>query len=322
MNSPSTETMEDVRHGQHSPASGCQACGASLRLRFAAVRDPQTRETFAIQGCTTCGLGHTQPQPANLTNYYRDYHGGRHGKTASYCASRRVRLLKRATANRAGRLLDVGCGDGTFLLAAQAAGWTVAGTEMNPQPARDAGLDVFSDLTQAASQGTFDAITLWHTFEHMTDPRRTLNDLRALMAPDGVLIVAVPDAGGLQARIFGRNWFHLDVPRHLFHFTRAALLTMLQAEGFAPSHEWHQEFEYDLLGWSQSALNALGLKQNLFFDLLRGYRPDASALTCGFSLLAGAALTGISVPLVPLGTLARRGGTLIVAARLQPRSAR
>jgi SAM-dependent methyltransferase len=322
MNSPSTISTEGIRHTQSSTASVCKSCGASLRLRLATVRDPQTQETFAIQECTKCGLGHTQPQPANLNNYYRDYHGGRHGKTAAYCARRRVRLLKRARGNRAGYLLDFGCGDGTFLLAARSAGWTVAGTEMNPRPARDAGLEVFSDLTQAASHGPFDAITLWHTFEHMTDPRRTLRDLRALLAPDGVLVIAVPDAGGLQAGVFGPSWFHLDVPRHLYHFTRKSLLNMLDAEGFAPSHEWHQEFEYDLLGWSQSALNVMGLRQNLFFDLLRGYRTNVNPWSSALSLLAGAVLTGISLPLVPLGTLAKRGGTLIVAAHLQPSSTR
>jgi len=48
----------------------CNACGSPLEVRFASVLDPQTRETFAIHSCTRCGLGHTTPQPADLSGYY------------------------------------------------------------------------------------------------------------------------------------------------------------------------------------------------------------------------------------------------------------
>src|SRR5271170_4366891 len=229
----------------------CQACGGTLRVRFAAVRDPQTREAFSILECTRCGLGHTAPRPKDLASYYRGYHGGRHGKTADYCARRRIRILRQVADSSACRLLDIGCGDGSFLLAARAAGWTVVGTEMNTGPARQLGLEVYPHISDVQSHAPFDAISLWHTFEHLPDPRATLGEIRGLLSSNGVLIIAVPNAGGLQARAFRAKWFHLDVPRHLYHFTRSSLANLLQSEGFIPFREWHQEFEYDLLGWSQ-----------------------------------------------------------------------
>jgi len=293
----------------------CQACGGTLRVRFAEVRDPQTREAFSILECARCGLGHTAPRPKDLARYYRGYHGGRHAKTADYCARRRVRILRQVADSTACHLLDIGCGDGTFLLAARAAGWTVVGTEMNTAPAREFGLEVYPHISDVHSHAPFDAICLWHTFEHLPDPRATLGEIRGLLSSNGVLIVAVPNVGGLQARAFGAKWFHLDVPRHLYHFTRSSLANLLQSEGFTPFREWHQEFEYDLLGWSQSALNLAPGPPNLFFDLLRGFKPPIGKLASVVAWLAGSFLTALTIFLVPVGTLTRRGGTLIIAAR-------
>ncbi len=207
--------------------------------------------------------------------------------TASYCARRRLRILRQVVGGAAGHLLDIGCGDGTFLLAARTAGWSVVGTEMNTAPARQAGLAVYPNISDMHSRAPFDAITLWHTFEHLAGPRAMLEDIRRLLSANGAQIIAVPNAGGLQARIFGPQWFHLDVPRHLCHFTRSSLANLLQSEGFLPSREWHQEFEYDLLGWSQSALNLLAPgRPNLFFDLLRGFQPPIGKLASAAAWLA------------------------------------
>ncbi|MGA2847253.1 MAG: class I SAM-dependent methyltransferase [Candidatus Acidiferrales bacterium] len=312
---PMPAAVTAAREEQSVDSARCQACGGTLRVRFTTVRDPQTREVFSILECTNCGLGQTAPRPEDLAKYYRGYYGGRHGKTASYCARRRVRILREVGGSTAGHLLDVGCGDGTFLLAARAAGWSVAGTEMNTAPARQAGLDVYAAISDVRSLAPFDSITLWHTFEHLTDPRATLGEIRGLLSPKGVLIIAVPNAGGLQARTFGAKWFHLDVPRHLYHFTRSSLANLLRSEGFIPFREWHQEFEYDLLGWSQSALNLAPGPPNLFFDLLRGFKPPVGKLASAAAWISGSLATVLSIFLVPVGTLTRAGGTLIVASR-------
>jgi SAM-dependent methyltransferase len=293
----------------------CHACGGTLQARFAAVRDPRTLEVFSVLECTDCGLGHTAPRPKDLAKYYRGYHGGRHGKTAYYCARRRIRILRQVAGSTAGHLLDIGCGDGTFLLAARAAGWSVVGTEMSKAPARQAGLEVYPHISDVRSHAPFDSITLWHTFEHLPDPRQMLGEIRGLLSSNGVLIIAVPNAGGLQARAFGARWFHLDVPRHLYHFTGSSLTNLLQSEGFIPFREWHQEFEYDLLGWSQSALNLAPGPPNLFFDLLRGFKPRIGTFASAAAWLSGSLLTALTIFLVPAGTLTRRGGTLIIAAR-------
>jgi SAM-dependent methyltransferase len=212
-------------------------------------------------------------------------------------------------------LLDVGCGEGTFLLAARKTGWNVSGTEMNPGPAREHGLEVRTDLVAFQGTNEFDCITLWHSLEHMRNPQEVLHSIHRLLKPDGWLFMAVPDAGGWQAKSFGRDWLHLDVPRHLYHFNRRSLHLLHRRCGFQVREEHHQEFEYDLLGWSQSALNKVFPTRNLFFRQLMGKAEGSSAAERAANWLAGPLLSAIALPATWLGTACKRGGTLIFASK-------
>jgi SAM-dependent methyltransferase len=294
----------------------CNICGSALRTRFGAVLDPQTRETFAVNECTACGFGHTVVHARDLSRYYHGYHGGRHGLTAKYCARRRLQLITSAAgAGARRRLLDVGCGDGTFLLAAQEKGWSVVGTETNPRIAQAAGLDVRSSLREVQGIAPFDCITLWHSLEHMRDPAALMCAVSQLLAPDGTIVVAVPDAGGLQSRLFGPKWFHLDVPRHLYHFGSSSLACLFERSGIVITHRWHQELEYDLLGWSQSALNAIMPTPNVFFNVLTGRKSWSGYAGRLANCVLGAVSLAVALPLTSISTLLHRGGTLIFAGR-------
>jgi 2-polyprenyl-3-methyl-5-hydroxy-6-metoxy-1,4-benzoquinol methylase len=137
-----------------------------------------------------------------------------------------------------GRLLDVGCGDGAYLSLLRSLGWTTTvGVDPDPtavQMARDAGINVrlgtLDDVALPAE--SFDAITLNHSIEHVHHPAGLLKECRRLLAPRGELIVFTPNLDSDGHRCFGRNWFHLDPPRHLVIFTPASLRHALQAAGF------------------------------------------------------------------------------------------
>ncbi len=295
----------------------CNLCDGDLVTRFPEVRDPLTDEIFEIKRCACCGLGHTVPQPAELGRYYAArYYGNRHSFTARLCSARRMRFVGACAGRGDGkRLLDIGCGDGSFLLEARRAGWDVMGTELNPSMAGEAGLDVREDIALFGDEVKFHCITMWHTLEHMRDIPSMLWHAARLLAPEGRLVVAVPDWGGMQAKIFGPRWLHLDVPRHLYHFDAGALRRSLEAAGFALEREWHQEFEYDLLGFSQSALNYLMPYPNVFFDALTGKGGGHGWVATAAGLVLGPLLTVLALPLLAIGTLSGRGGTLIAVAK-------
>ena len=296
----------------------CNLCGGELVSRLPQVQDTLTNESFAISVCSSCGLGHTLPQPENLGRYYGPvYYGNRHSFTNRFCMNRRIRFVSSATKKSSGkRLLDIGCGDGSFLYFAKDAGWDVMGTELNPERALQAGFDVKETLEQIPEEQAFDCITMWHTLEHMRDVKWTLAEATKRLTTDGKLIIAVPDYGGLQAKLFGRKWLHLDVPRHLYHFDAHSLSNGLRNAGFRIEKQWHQEFEYDLMGWTQSALNYIFSTPNIFMNVVMGKRDQTNvgSLLQASNFILGAIVTGLFLPAVAVGTLFRRGGTLIIVA--------
>lgn len=297
-----------------SPAARCAGCGGRLVTKHPRVSDAQTREVFAIAVCAGCGLGHTVPQPASLDRFYANYHGGRHGVTQGWCLRRRLSFVRQVAGRAERRALDIGCGDGSFLLALKRNGWAVQGSEFAPEGARAAGLDVVSDLDQLADEQRFGLITLWHSLEHMRDPRQVLDRVRGLLAPGGVVLIAVPDAGSLQARVFGPAWVHLDVPRHLFHFTGGALASLLRASGLDVARTWGHELELDLFGWAQSSLNLILPEPNVLFASLTGHSTRASTAVVAASFALGAVITATAVPIVAAGAAAGHAGTLVIAA--------
>lgn len=261
------------------------------------------------------------PAPQAMDAYYGAvYHGGRHGFTQSLCLRRRIRFLARAGGSP-GRLLDVGCGDGSFLLAAERRGWRAAGTELGAMAdtMRAKGMDVRDDVRAYPAAPLFEAVTLWHSLEHLSDPGKALNEIRERLAPGGVLLVAVPNADGWQARCFGHCWLHLDVPRHLWHFGPRSLTKILDDKGFQIRWQVHHELEYDLAGWIQSLLNGVGTEPNDLFKALTGKPHRSSRGSLAVQILAAVALTPLALLATWLSAAAGRGGTLVVCATPKPR---
>jgi SAM-dependent methyltransferase len=290
-------------------------CGGKTALALSDVRDPNTRQRFSIVRCHACELGLTAPAPDTLESYYDGrYYGGRHWITRRYCAWRRMRVIGLSSPGKApGVLVDIGCGDGSFLLEARRLGWRVVGTEINARiPAK--GLEIWGTIDELRAAGPFDCITLWHCLEHLRDPLSGLRQFRELLKPDGTLIVAVPNARGAQARLFGRHWLHLDVPRHLHHFGPQSLQQALSLSGFKLREIWHHEAEYDVFGWMQSALNCWFEEPNILFDWLTRRRPRASRRLVLLNVALGVLLFPLAFFLTVITTLLGSGGTIITAS--------
>jgi len=137
-----------------------------------------------------------------------------------------------------GSLLDFGCGDGAFLEHMRSLGWVVAGVERDPRAAESARKTLQADVVFAsvedalrANPDGFDAITLSHVIEHLLDPIETLRDSARGLRPGGALVIATPNTHSRGHRQFGRNWLHLDPPRHIHLFNTSTLTELVRRAG-------------------------------------------------------------------------------------------
>jgi len=262
-------------------APACPACeGRASRpsLIFEGLEGP-------LRVCEGCGLGwiHPLPSPDEIQGFYpRAYYGDLGAKFAPtveawvrLVAQRHVRFLSRRLPE-GGRILDLGCGRGLVLSALADRGFEVHGFERSEAALQGvdprAKLRVAPRLADAAyPDACFDQVQLWHVLEHLPDPVETLTEIRRILRPEGQLVVAVPNFGSLQARWAGPAWFHLDPPRHLYHFTMPALRTMLARCGFGIRSSHHFSLRQNPFGWVQSALNrSPRLPRNGLYVLLHG----------------------------------------------------
>jgi len=146
--------------------------------------------------------------------------------------------ISRLHALERGRLVDVGCGNGKFLARMRALGWDVFGVEPDPQAAqigREAyGLTIYSGTLEDSSFSleSFDAVTMAHVIEHLTDPLSTLKAARRILKKGGYLLIHTPNLSSLGHRWFGHHWRGLEPPRHLFLFSPTALLKIVRMAGF------------------------------------------------------------------------------------------
>jgi SAM-dependent methyltransferase len=223
----------------------CPICQVDDARRLFAARDLDVfgPGEFPVIECRRCGLAYLNPRPTPeaMARYYpRHYWGPAATETPETELDASTRLAFDCIVREypGGRLLDVGCGVGAKTAALRSRGLRVVGLEpyeVAAQQARERfGLEIVSQtLVQAdLSEGSFDVVTLFEVLEHLHDPMGDLRRIRALLRPRGAVVVRVPNFAALQARLFGRWWYALQTPRHLWHFTARSVRKILDACGF------------------------------------------------------------------------------------------
>jgi len=150
--------------------------------------------------------------------------------------ARTEREVRHLHLSRGSTVLDVGCGNGEFLVQARRAGWRAFGVDVDPQAVatcRRAGLEADVGTIESVDAAELDAITFAHVLEHLHDPRAALRRARELLRPGGLVWVATPNVDAAGHARFGPKWLGLDAPRHLIVFSRRALEDAVTAAGLA-----------------------------------------------------------------------------------------
>lgn len=313
----------------------CPACGdplAAWRAAPPAERTGSAAVRIELVRCRGCGLARVAEIAAlgDLGSYYETgaYRPGRPrferiaAPLLKAFERQRLRLLRRALPS-AGAVVDVGAGRGRFLQALVATGYRAKGIEPSQrgyQACVERGVPVErADIATARIEpGSLDGAVLWHVLEHLAEPRAALERIASWLVPGGVLLVGVPNIASLQAQVGGDRWFHLDLPRHLHHFTPRSLTLLLERCGLEAEGTRHLLLEHNQLGMWQTLLNRLTPTRNFFYNLakrnLGRFRPRY-VVDAGITVLIGIPLLPVAVLLELAAELLRRGGTIAVVAR-------
>ena len=229
----------------------CLVCGSGNFEPFLVCNDyTVSQEQFNIVSCKDCGFKFTNPRPDNtvLGNYYKAESYVSHTNSKKGIVNKLYHPVRNHTLKSKiqmvsgyvsrGTILDYGCGTGMFLSAINKAGWETFGMEPDDSArkmASEHGLNVFSDkdrVNDYVIDKKFNAITLWHVLEHVTDMPETLSFFKNKLKKDGALIIAVPNHASFDAEYYKEFWAAYDVPRHLHHFDIKSMTSLVEQAGF------------------------------------------------------------------------------------------
>lgn len=267
------------QHDQERDPPRCPACGCHT----AEIAHPSAEAGFSLLRCPDCGLGRTWPpeSPEKIGSWYPELYYGKENVRFNPLFERLIRWFRKRRArvlhNRVprGPVLDVGCGRGLMLNYLRELGYEPHGVEFSETAAWHArhALKIpvaVEDFVRAPHErDRYNAIIFWHSLEHFSNPVAAVARAYEALKPGGLLVVAVPNYDSWQARAFGRWWFHLDVPRHYYHFGARSLEAVLARHRFRVVQLDHFSFEQNPYGILQSLYDALGFRFNLLYSLLK-----------------------------------------------------
>ncbi len=230
----------------------CPLCSSEeIALLFRGTDYFVSKKDFPVFRCNSCTFTFTQdyPEEDEIGRYYESDEYISHSDTAKgfsqklYHIARRIMLrrkrglVEKTTGLKKGIILDIGSGTGYFASIMKEAGWKVQGIEINEKArifsATHFGLDISSpDELKGFKTDSFDCVTLWHVLEHFHDPEKYISEIRRILKPCSVCIVALPNSSSYDAKYYQSFWAAWDVPRHLWHFNPSTFGVFSEKAGF------------------------------------------------------------------------------------------
>lgn len=295
-------------------------------------------KTWPLETCRRCGMARLSRVPSMAEAYPPEYYGSAskkflpgfeslsHVPPVLLSEAERMAQSRACAEGRMPRVLDVGCGRGYLLKRLQRAGWDCAGVDIpeSPIPTNEFGLDCrHGDASKLPwDDSFFDLVVVNHVLEHVSDPVLACREAARVLRSGGVLYVGVPNFGSWQSRLFGRNWFPLEIPRHLFHFTPETLVMIVSEAGLRCDELKTWSLTQGSFGFVQSALNTLdGAHRNAFLSLVKGHS-KTSVLRALLHILGAFMLLPVGIAETVLASAFGRGPIVALVAQKPPKDPR
>ncbi len=243
-------------------------------------------QKYAIHQCNECKAYFLSPRPSDETlikAYDDSYYGkkdekfdGKVEKFVDYFRRKRAKRLSKYLNDKA-KVLDIGCGNGKFLQSLLKYGkYDLLGIELEGNSAKRAAkiheikLKIGELQKDDFLENSIDAVCLFHVFEHLKEPKETLEYLTGMLKKEGVLMISFPNIDSFQSHFFKGIWLHLDPPRHLFFFAPKDFKKLMETYGFELLEEKYFITEQNPYGMVQSILNCFTKKREVLYESLKG----------------------------------------------------
>lgn len=227
--------------------TNCPICtSTNIALQLIAKDYTVSKKEFAVWHCNICTARFTQdvPEQNAIGAFYQSDNYISHSDTKKGFINTLYHAVRNRTLNNKkqliidevkmmkGELLDIGCGTGAFLNTMKTAGWGITGLEPD-FTARKKAEELYaihplqSEKLFELKPASYHAITMWHVLEHVHELHAYIQQLKNLLTPNGKIFIAVPNYTSKDADIYKAYWAAYDVPRHLYHFSPAAMKQLL-----------------------------------------------------------------------------------------------
>lgn len=210
----------------------CPVCGAGLGMS-SPLRQAGSYRLFE---CGTCRIQFWDPFKRLGASWYEKFYVGRLQEVPPLEPGHKF-FLADPRAPKKGRLFDIGCGVGNFMVSARAAGMDVTGIDWDSNAIRVGkevlGLEAIFPLsieeyTEKKTGETFDVVSFFEVLEHQDNPVGFMAQVRRLLKPGGHIALSVPNRNRWQK---GLDYTDLP-PNHLTRWNPAVLTAFLAQEGF------------------------------------------------------------------------------------------
>jgi SAM-dependent methyltransferase len=218
----------------------CRLCGG--KGQQAILHDIITgyNDRFELNQCDKCALVTTYPMASEkmLQRYYdQDYwQSGQLKNSTSLDTLYRLRMAPVVSTIRKyttydSKILDWGCGDGSFIRLLRNFGLHCFGIDAYKKDLNDPQISSTTIEKADFPDGYFDIITCFHVLEHLADPLTSVKHALMLLKIGGLIIIEVPNLDSVGFLVFKSRWQPLEIPTHLNHFTPATLRKAVEAAG-------------------------------------------------------------------------------------------